>query len=127
MQDKLEKVIEPILDKWFPDDGQHYEAQEMATAILDSLEVDEHDTMIILQTEYNKMTGESLEQDVAFEMARAVVRPRLEVRLPEKNKHEFEIMGEAERGFWVGYAKAIDEIKKSLQEQGIKVKGEQNG
>ena len=32
----------------------------------------EYDTMIILQTEYNKMTGEELEQDVAFEMARAI-------------------------------------------------------
>lgn len=33
---------------------------------------DEYDTMIILQVEYNKMTGEELEKDVAFAMARAL-------------------------------------------------------
>ena len=33
--------------------------------------LDEHDAMIILQVEY-KMTGEELEKDVAFAMARAL-------------------------------------------------------
>ena len=36
--------------------------------------LDENDAMIILQVEYNKMTGESLEQDVALEMVKALNR-----------------------------------------------------
>ena len=36
--------------------------------------LDEYDLMIILQTEHNKMTGETLEKDVALEMVRAIIK-----------------------------------------------------
>ena len=71
--------------------------------------MDEHDTMIVLQVEYNKMTGEKLEEDVALEMVKAI---RQDYML--KSEHEKEIDSitiSLQDGFKIAISKLQAEMK----------------
>lgn len=65
-----------IINPYTQENYKCYDATEIDAWIeqemMKKVAQDEYDTMIILQVEYNKMTGETLEQDVAFEIAQAI-------------------------------------------------------